>query len=172
MADMGRRWLEKNGYKTRSDSASPEHTLNDRPSSSSSGLPSGPGPLAGVKIIDLTRYQNGPSATRRLADYGADVIKIEHPDGGDQGRGLIFTPDKFDVFFEAFNRGKRSLCLDLRNEESKVIMHKLAQWADVLAENFRFLLKHQCVSPSALNIIVAGRGCCHRGDSVMKTLKM
>ena len=46
------------------------------------------GPLAGVKVLDFTRFQNGPSATRRLADYGAAVVKVEEPTTGDPGRGL------------------------------------------------------------------------------------
>ena len=46
------------------------------------------GPLDGVRVLDLTRFQNGPSATRRLADYGATVVKVEAPNGGDPGRGL------------------------------------------------------------------------------------
>jgi formyl-CoA transferase len=124
MGDMGAKWIKDQGgvlhKEKQSDSARPKQ-----------------GPLAGIHILDLTRYQNGPSATRRLADLGADVIKVEHPSGGDPGRGLVFSKDGFDLFFEAFNRGKRSICLDLRDEASRPIMHRLAKWADVLAENFR-----------------------------------
>ena len=161
---MGKRWLKERGYDQHSAQSRVQHSAKSQPN-----LPSGQGPLFGVKILDLTRYQNGPSATRRLADYGADVIKIEHPDGGDQGRGLIFTPDKFDVFFEAFNRGKRSICVNLQKEQSKPIMHRLVQWADVLAENFRQVLLYTLPT---LTSYMADRECCHRGGMVTSSLEM
>jgi crotonobetainyl-CoA:carnitine CoA-transferase CaiB-like acyl-CoA transferase len=59
-----------------------------------------PGPLANIKVLDLTRFQNGPSATRRFSDYGATVIKVEHPEGGDAGRGINVMSDGFPLFFQ------------------------------------------------------------------------
>ena len=95
------------------------------------------GPLAGVRVLDLTRFQNGPSATRRLADYGADVLKVEAPVGGDGGRSINVMGDGFPLFFETFNRGKRSITIDLKHEGARDLMHGLVKWADVLAENFK-----------------------------------
>ena len=70
------------------------------------------GPLAGIKVLDFTRFQNGPSATRTLADYGCSVIKIEGM-AGDEMRGLGKQPDGFNFVQEGFNRSKLSLTLDL-----------------------------------------------------------
>ena len=95
------------------------------------------GPLAGVRVLDLTRFQNGPSATRRLADYGAEVLKVEAPVGGDGGRTINVMNDGFPLFFETFNRGKKSITIDLKNENARELMHRLVRWADVLAENFK-----------------------------------
>lgn len=89
------------------------------------------GPLAGLKVLDLCQFQNGPSATARLADNGADVLKVEPPDG-DSMRALQLLDQ-----FEAFNRGKRSVAIDLKHPKSKELFRRLVEWADVLAENFR-----------------------------------
>lgn len=96
----------------------------------------GVGPLAGVKVLDLTRFWSGPAATRTLADYGATVIKVEAPEGGDEGRALGQMSDGFNYMKEYANRGKMSLTLDLRNPASKPVMKKLVEWADILCENF------------------------------------
>lgn len=89
------------------------------------------GPLVGLKVLDLCQFQNGPSATARLADNGADVVKVEPPDG-DNLRALQLLDA-----FEAYNRGKRSVALDLKHPGSKDIFKRLVEWADVLTENFR-----------------------------------
>lgn len=96
-----------------------------------------PAPLEGIKIVDFTRYQNGPHATAMLADMGADVLKVEMPGNGDPGRQLGVGPDGFCSYFESLNRGKRSMTLDLRAEGALEIVYKLVAEADVLAENFR-----------------------------------
>ena len=96
-----------------------------------------PAPLDGIKVIDLTRYQNGPHATAMLSDMGADVLKVEMPGNGDPGRQLGLGADGFCSYFEALNRGKRSMTLNLRAPEAKDILHKLVSGADVFAENFR-----------------------------------
>jgi crotonobetainyl-CoA:carnitine CoA-transferase CaiB-like acyl-CoA transferase len=93
-------------------------------------------PLAGIRVIDLTRILSGPFSTMLLADMGADVIKIEGPQGdpvrqqGDLSRGLSW-------YFASFNRNKRSVVLDLRKDEGKRLLARLLATSDVLVENFR-----------------------------------
>ncbi|MGD9805316.1 MAG: CaiB/BaiF CoA transferase family protein, partial [Hyphomicrobiaceae bacterium] len=90
----------------------------------------------GIRVIDLTRVLSGPFSTMLLADMGADVIKVETPQGdpvrqqGDVSRGLSW-------YFASFNRNKRSVVLDLRKEDGKRVLGKLLASADVLVENFR-----------------------------------
>ncbi len=96
-----------------------------------------PAPLDGIRVVDFTRYQNGPHATAMLADMGADVLKVEMPGNGDPGRQLGMGPDGYCTYFEALNRGKRSMTLDLRADGAMEIVHKLVEQADVLTENFR-----------------------------------
>lgn len=98
-----------------------------------------PGPLAGIKVLDLTSVVSGPLATMFLADQGAEVIKIE-PLGGDiarHSRQSISTSGEFSALFVSTNRGKRSLALDLKRPEALTIMRKLVARADVLVQNFR-----------------------------------
>jgi hypothetical protein len=96
-----------------------------------------PAPLDGIKILDFTRFQNGPHATVMLSDLGADVLKVERPGDGDPGRALGRQPDGFCSYFEALDRGKRSITLDLGSDEGRAIAYKLAEDADVITENFR-----------------------------------
>jgi crotonobetainyl-CoA:carnitine CoA-transferase CaiB-like acyl-CoA transferase len=98
-----------------------------------------PGPLAGIRVLDLTSVVSGPLATMFLADQGADVIKIE-PLGGDitrHSRQSVSASGEFSALFVSTNRGKRSLSLDLKRPEAGIIMRKLAAGADVLVQNFR-----------------------------------
>ena len=97
-----------------------------------------PGPLAGVKVLDLTQIMAGPMCTLLLADLGADVIKIERPGSGDDTRrmGSRIAAD-FAAGFLALNRNKRSIALDLRAADGKAVFRRLAQTADIVAENFR-----------------------------------
>jgi crotonobetainyl-CoA:carnitine CoA-transferase CaiB-like acyl-CoA transferase len=98
-----------------------------------------PGPLAGIRVIDLTSVVSGPLATMFLADQGADVIKIE-PLGGDitrRSRQSISASGEFSALFVSTNRGKRSLALDLKRPEAAKIMRKLTAGSDVLVQNFR-----------------------------------
>jgi crotonobetainyl-CoA:carnitine CoA-transferase CaiB-like acyl-CoA transferase len=98
-----------------------------------------PGPLAGIRVLDLTSVVSGPLATMFLADQGAEVIKIE-PLGGDitrHSRQSISESGEFSALFVSTNRGKRSLSLDLKRPEAATIMRKLAARADVLVQNFR-----------------------------------
>ncbi len=99
-------------------------------------------PLAGLRILDLTRLLPGPAATMHLADYGADVIKIEDTGDGDYMRDFapqvpnaVGTP--VNPAFEATNRGKRSLCVDLKNPRGRELLLDLAATADALIESFR-----------------------------------
>ena len=96
-----------------------------------------PTPLEGIRILDFTRYQAGAHGTALLADMGADVLKIEIPGDGDPARSAGVLPDGFCPYFEANNRGKRSMTLDLGKPEAIEIVHKLLPSMDVLAENFR-----------------------------------
>ena len=98
-----------------------------------------PGPLAGIRVLDLTSVVSGPLATMFLADQGAEVIKIESL-GGDitrRSRQSISASGEFSALFVSSNRGKRSLALDLKRPEAAKIMHKLIARADVLVQNFR-----------------------------------
>ena len=94
-------------------------------------------PLAGIRILDFTRYQQGPFATVMLADMGAEVIKVEEPRGGDFGRRMWREPDGFSAFFESLDRGKKSVCIDLRNPDGGDVALRLAESCDVVVENFR-----------------------------------
>jgi len=89
-------------------------------------------PLARFKVLDLTRVRAGPTCVRQLADWGADVIKIESP-GGDGGLG----GDRHGPDFQNLHRNKRSLTLDLKQKQGVEIMHKLVRDADVVVENYR-----------------------------------
>ncbi len=89
-----------------------------------------PNPLAGIKVVDLSHVQSGPTCTAMLADMGAEVVKIE-PFAGDQFR----QPMEGANFFN-FNRNKRGIALNLKTKEGKEIVLKLAKEADVLVENF------------------------------------
>ncbi|MHC4831465.1 MAG: cytidine deaminase, partial [Planctomycetota bacterium] len=95
-------------------------------------------PLAGLKILDLTRILAGPFATQRLADLGATVWKIENPKGGDDTRG--WGPPfhgGISTYFLSVNRNKRSVAIDLKHEAGKALLWQLIEQADVLVENFR-----------------------------------
>ncbi len=96
-----------------------------------------PGPLEGIRILDFTRYQQGPFATVLLSDLGAEVLKVEEPTNGDLGRSLGRQSDGFCAYFEAHNRNKRSLTVDLKTDEGREIILKLAAEFDVIADNFR-----------------------------------
>lgn len=95
-----------------------------------------PGPLSGLRIVDLTRVLSGPFCTMLLGDLGADVIKIEAPEGDTvrtQGKGR----EGFSWYFASFNRNKRSIVLNLKDEEDKRVLIELLKDADALVENFR-----------------------------------
>ncbi len=103
------------------------------------------GPLAGIKILDLSRVLAGPWATQTLADLGADVIKIERPQGGDETRawGPPYLKDRNgsdtaeSAYFLSTNRGKRSIAVDIATSEGQKLVRELALQSDVLVENFK-----------------------------------
>lgn len=96
-------------------------------------------PLSGVKVLDFTQVMLGPCCTQVLADYGADVIKIERPGAGDLSRTAISDdPDGMDnPVFRSLNRNKRSIALDLRKDEAKQVIYDLVREADIVVNNFR-----------------------------------
>jgi len=95
------------------------------------------GPLAGLRVVDLTRILAGPFCTAMLADMGAEVIKVETPGQGDPLRGQGAIRDGLSWYFASFNRNKKSLTLNLRRDEGREALARLIRTADVLVENYR-----------------------------------
>lgn len=100
-----------------------------------------PLPLSHIRVLDLTRVRAGPTAVRQLADWGADVIKVEIPAAleGDNSLG----GDRDGPDFQNLHRNKRSLTLDLKREEGRALLLELARRTDVVVENFRPSVKHR-----------------------------
>jgi len=94
------------------------------------------GPLAGIKVVDLSQIVSGPMAAAILAEQGAEVVKVESPTG-DPVRGLGPAKGDRSSMFIAVNRGKRSITIDLKTRGGRTILERLVIWADVLVENFR-----------------------------------
>jgi CoA:oxalate CoA-transferase len=125
-------------------------------------------PLAGVTVLDFTRVYSGPCATLRLSDLGADVIKIEHPHGGDDSRAFGPFIAGTSGYFETLNRGKRSVAIDYRASAGQVLLRELVKQADVLIENFRpgqmkrYGLDYATLSatqPRLIYVSITGFGC-------------
>ncbi|MDQ0269662.1 CaiB/BaiF CoA transferase family protein [Cytobacillus purgationiresistens] len=95
------------------------------------------GPLTGVKVIDVTTNISGPTLTMVLADLGAEIIKIERPDVGDDARGMGPFIEGEGVYFLHINRNKQSIVIDLKQDEGKEIVYDLVKNADIFVENFR-----------------------------------
>ena len=100
--------------------------------------PTSPRPRAldGIRVVDFSWVRAGPWATRWLGALGAEIIKIEQAPGGDPGRLIPFIREGRSGFFVQQNRGKQSLCLDMRREEARQICLDLAKECDVVLENF------------------------------------
>ena len=95
------------------------------------------GPLTGVRVVEVGNYMAAPFCAMQLADLGAEVIKVEHPDGGDQVRSSAPLIDGEGSAFMRLNRNKRSLALDLKTDQGKEIFRRLVGTADVVVENLR-----------------------------------
>ena len=93
--------------------------------------------LQNIRVVDLSRILSGPFCSMFLADMGAEVIKIEDVDDGDPVRKQGAMRNGFSLYFASFNRNKKSLTLDLRSTEGKVVLRKLIATADVVLDNFR-----------------------------------
>jgi crotonobetainyl-CoA:carnitine CoA-transferase CaiB-like acyl-CoA transferase len=113
-----------------------------------------PGPLRDLRVIDCSTVVAGPGCARYLADFGADVIKVERPDGGDTTRGMGWRDPRDDVtlWWKLAGRGKRTVALDLKDAEGLDAMRRLCATADVLIENFRpGTLERLGLGPDALH---------------------
>lgn len=97
--------------------------------------------LEGIRVLDFSQLLAGPFATMMLGDLGAEIIKIERLNTGDLYRGMTFfaknIKDKQSPLFMAWNRNKRSIAMDIRNEKAKAIIYDMVKEADVVVENFR-----------------------------------
>jgi crotonobetainyl-CoA:carnitine CoA-transferase CaiB-like acyl-CoA transferase len=132
------------------------------------------GPLAGIRVLDLTRVLAGPWATQMLADFGAEVIKIEKPGEGDDTRGwgppFIRNADGSNgdaAYFLSANRGKSSVCIDMAKPEGQKLIRALAAKSDVVIENFKvgglkkYRLDYDClkaVNPKLVYCSITGFG--------------
>jgi formyl-CoA transferase len=92
--------------------------------------------LAGVRVLDMTQFEAGPSCTETLAWLGAEVVKVENPKGGDPGRSIGGKPGVDDPYFLNFNANKKSLSVNLKDPRGLQLVKDLAAKADVLVENF------------------------------------
>ena len=97
------------------------------------------GPLHGLRVIDLSTVLAGPNCARYLADFGADVIKVERPDGGDSLRNMAWRDprDGEGLWWKVVNRNKRNIALDLKSADDVAVLSRLVADAEVLIENFR-----------------------------------
>jgi len=108
-----------------------------KPAAAGKGLAKTPGALAGIKVVDLTRVLGGPYCTMILSDHGADVIKVEPPQGDEvRDWGPPFHGDDASYFI-GVNRNKRAIALDLGKDEGRAVLLRLLEGADVLIENFK-----------------------------------
>ena len=124
-------------------------------------------PLAGIRVVEVGNYMAAPFCAMQLADLGAEVIKVEHPDGGDQVRQSAPLVDGEGSAFMRLNRNKRSIALDLKSQRGKEIFRKLAATADVVVENLRpgtmkdLGLEYQSlelVNPAVIYVAASGWG--------------
>ncbi|WP_431857659.1 CaiB/BaiF CoA transferase family protein [Azospirillum sp.] len=105
------------------------------------GRPIASDALANLRVLDLTRVRAGPTCCRVLADFGADVIKVEAPAGADPNDGMNGPRDGYDM--QNLHRNKRSLSLNLKTPEGKAVLRRLVSTADVVVENYRPDVKHR-----------------------------
>src|SRR5579863_8359802 len=96
---------------------------------------SNPLPLSGLRVVTLEQAVAGPFCSRQLADMGADVVKVENPDGGDFARDYDSALHGLSAYFAWLNRGKRSVALDLKDARNREICAKLIARADIFVHN-------------------------------------
>lgn len=96
-----------------------------------------PGSLEGIRVLDMTRYIAGPFCGQLMGDLGADVVKVERIDGGEEGRRVGEAVAGDSLFFLSANRNKRGFAVDFRDEKGQALIARLAEKADILIENFR-----------------------------------
>ncbi len=96
-----------------------------------------PLPLEGVRVLDLATIIAGPGVSARLGDFGADVVKVEHPRGGDTVRGLGWKVAGVALWWKLIGRNKRPITLDLSHPKGQDLLLRLVDGADVLIESFR-----------------------------------
>src|SRR5919197_5536155 len=99
------------------------------------------GALARFWVVDLTRVRAGPTCVRQLADWGAQVVKVELPEAAEAGEGLGGAREGPD--FQNLHRNKRSLTLNLKEKAGVAVLHRLVERADVVVENYRPDVKHR-----------------------------
>lgn len=121
-------------------------------------------PLEDVRIIAIEQYGAGPFGSVHLADLGAEVIKIEDPStGGDIGRYVVPEQHGEDsLFFETFNRNKRSLSLDISTPEGRAVFEDLVRVSDVVHSNLRGTSRPSCGSATTTSSISTRRSCAAR----------
>ncbi|KAJ5739072.1 hypothetical protein N7533_011856 [Penicillium manginii] len=142
----------------------------------SHNIPPSRGPLTGVRILDLTRVLAGPFCTQILADYGADVLKVENPKGGDDTRRWKTAAEKdiwkstandISAYFCGVNRNKRSITLNFKEAQGRKVLFRLVKNADVLVDNFvpgkmeelgMGYEKLRSINPSIIHASVSGYG--------------
>ncbi|MFM7411113.1 MAG: CoA transferase, partial [Actinomycetota bacterium] len=100
------------------------------------GKTTGERPISGLRVLDFSRVLTGPHATRMLCDLGADVIKLEPPEG-DLTRFTNPRVNSLSTYFVQQNVGKKNICLDLSKPEAVALVHRLIEHVDVVVENFR-----------------------------------
>ncbi len=96
------------------------------------------GVFDGLKVLDFTHAYAGPFCTQILGDFGADIIKIERVDGGDQARGWAPFINDYSGYYASFNRGKKSISVNIKEPEGQEILKKLIMEADVVCSNFKY----------------------------------
>lgn len=123
--------------------------------------------LKGMKVVDFSHAYSGPFCTMNLADYGAEVIKIERAGSGDQARYWAPFKNDYSTYYGGFNRGKKSLTLNIRSEEGKQIIFDLVKEADVVISNFkagtldRYGMGYEemkKINPSIIFVVLSGFG--------------
>ena len=132
-------------------------------------------PLSGIKVLDFSEHGFVPSAAAVLADWGADVIKLERPEGDPMrqiiSQGLVADADGYDYLFQLVNRNKRGVSMDVLAPDGRAVFERLVRWADVYVTNqlprVRRKLRTEPEDLFALNprlVVARGHGQGQRGD--------